>query len=199
MSIQPKARVPFFTSAKTRQPVPADTRMRTDALVQASLDPAVFEIDYVPAVAVEGVDFPLGGIVFVAEHDRHLLDLPDDGPTPDFDQEGLMLLAIETLGLPVVTRTVEDLNRQPFAGNCRLIWRMRSQRVHPGDRVRILDHLEENGPCRLVDVAAVVRSSSDGVSAVLALACQDLLELDLFSAPFGPWTTVRRRRQREGG
>lgn len=197
-SNRPKARTPLFASAKAVRPIPVESAMRMDALIQAALDPEVFTIDYVPGVLVKGVEFLLRGIVLAGETGRTLLDLPDDGPTPDVDQVGLLLLAAESLGLPIVTRTAEELRANPFAENCMLVWRSRSHRIHPGDQVRVLQHLEENEPCRLIDVAGVVRSSPDGVSAVLALACQDLLELDLRLAPLGPWTTTRRRRQHDG-
>lgn len=156
----------LFASAKIAEPIPAATKTWVDVLIQASLDPTVCQIDYVPTVEVGGVEVAPCGIILVGEHGRHLLDLLDDRPTLDSDQEGgLMLAAADSLKPPVVTRTAADIGRQPFAGNCQLVWQTRSQRVSPGDRVRILHHLEENGPCRLVDVAAVVRSSLDGVSA----------------------------------
>lgn len=188
----------FFCSAKTAAPIPASTKMRSEALVLATLDPGVTRIEYLPEVTVGSVLVPLRGILLSGERARHLLDLPDDGPTPDFDEEGLRLLAVEQLGIPTVTWTAADILRQPLAGNARLTWRARYVSVAPDDRVRILAHLEEASPTGLVEVASLVRRSPDGVSAVLALACHDLLELDLDSAPLGPWTAVRRRRRGPG-
>lgn len=57
-SIWPKPRSVMFASAKTVQPIPVESRMRTNA------------IDFVPSVAFERIDVPLRGIVLVGEGQR---------------------------------------------------------------------------------------------------------------------------------
>lgn len=190
-------RQPLFVSAKTTVPIPVGSKMRSEALLLTTFDPAVAAMDYLHEVTVQGIRVPLAGIVLSGDRGRELLELPDDGPTPDFDEEGLRLLAIEQIGLPVLSWSAADLARQPRAGNVRLAWRARKVAVGPDDRIRILAHLEDSSPARLIEVASTVRASANGVAAVLALACQDLVELDLESVPLGPWTTVRRRRRRD--
>jgi hypothetical protein len=199
-SVRAKSRQPLFVSAKTAIPVVAGSRARIEALAQATLDPGVSRIEFVPTAVVSGVEVPLNGIVLVGtDGRRRLLDLPEARHVPDLDEEGLVLLAAERLGLEILTLHAKDLNEDPKAANCRLVWACHDEHASAGDRVRILHHLEECGPSRLVDIASLVRSSADGVPAVLALACQDLLELDLVSAPLGPSTMVRKRRQPDGG
>jgi hypothetical protein len=65
--------------------------------------------------------------------------------------------------------------------------------VTAGDRVRILHQLDECGTMRLVDCAGGVMSTRDGVAAVLALACEGLIAVDV-SRPILPETQVRRRK-----
>jgi hypothetical protein len=65
--------------------------------------------------------------------------------------------------------------------------------VTAGDRVRILHQLDENGAMRLVDCASAVMNTVDGVAAVLALACEGLIAVDI-GWPILPETQVRRRR-----
>ena len=62
-----------------------------------------------------------------------------------------------------------------------------------GDRVRILHQLDENGAMRLVDCAGAAMNTTDGVAAVLALACEGLVAVDI-SRPILPETQVRRRK-----
>ena len=105
----------------------------------------------------------------------------------------MALLAIDRLGLQTKTLSVVDIGREPRNANCRLVWACRHYRVSAGDRVRVLQVLTEEGDMTLARAAAQCRFAVDAVSAVLALACLDLIEVDLTSMPLGPETRVRRR------
>jgi hypothetical protein len=65
--------------------------------------------------------------------------------------------------------------------------------VTAGDRVRILHQLDECGAMRLVDCAGTVMNTRDGVAAVLALACEGLVAVDI-NGMILPETQVRRRK-----
>ena len=58
--------------------------------------------------------------------------------------------------------------------------------------IRVLEALA-GGPLPLAEASWAV-PSGDGVVVCLALACRDLLEIDLTGAPLGPETPVKRRR-----
>ena len=75
----------------------------------------------------------------------------------------------------------------------RLIMACKRTPVTAGDRVRILHQLDELGTMRLVDCASAVMNTQDGVAAVLALACEGLVAVDI-NRPILPETQVRRRR-----
>jgi hypothetical protein len=60
-------------------------------------------------------------------------------------------------------------------------------------RLRILTALRDDGPMTLGCLLKQLRGPRDPGAAVLALACSDLLELDLDTGPLGPATVVRCR------
>ena len=70
---------------------------------------------------------------------------------------------------------------------------LQAHACHGGDRVRILHQLDECGTMRLVECASAAMNASDGVAAVLALACEGLIAVDI-TRPILPETQVRRRR-----
>jgi hypothetical protein len=196
MSIRPRSdrRYPIrFSSAKTRGAIPTDCGHIYDALVQATLDPSVDVIEYVSTVAVENLAVDLHAVIFHRDGDRHLVEFPDARPTCDIDQEGLMLLAVDKLGLPTTTITAADVLQQPRRENCRIVWECRFAHVSAGDRIRVLELLGEEGPISIARAAAEFRFSEDPVSALFAMACADLIEMDLADERLGPELPVRRR------
>lgn len=89
--------------------------------------------------------------------------------------------------------TAASIRAEPRFTTVRLITACRRTPVTAGDRVRILHQLDEVGTMRLVDCAGAVMNTQDGVAAVLALACEGLIAVDI-SRPILPETQVRRRR-----
>lgn len=185
----------FFQSVKTCGRIPVAAPILRQALIQATLDPAILRINFVPSVKIGDTEVPLCGIVFATEHAKRLLDIPEARPLRDLDQEALMIMAADSLGLPTLTLTAADINQEPKFSNARWIWSCRARWVSPADRIRILHLLDEHGPARLIDAAGA--ASGDGISAILAMACRDELEIDLVSVPLGPSTVVRIRRRPE--
>jgi hypothetical protein len=199
MSASSKSRsgIPPFVAAKTSgRRIPVDSAMALQALVQTSLDPAVVEIDFIESAKVSGIEVPVRSIVLVRSDGPWLLDLVDAEPPQDIDQAGVRLLAIESLGIPMLTQTHADLDKEPRASNCDLVWACRRRQVAPDDRIRILNRLEESPVSSLIEVASAVRTG-DGVASVFALACENLVELDLASAPVGPSTAVALGKRRD--
>ncbi len=89
--------------------------------------------------------------------------------------------------------TAASIRAEPRFTTVRLITACKRTPVTAGDRVRILHQLDEVGAMRLVDCAGAVMNSQDGVAAVLALACEGLIAVDI-SRPILPETQIRRRR-----
>jgi hypothetical protein len=182
-----------FTSAKTAAPIRFEARVVHKALVQLSLNPTVGALEFIPSAEVSGTHVLLNAIVVCQPDGRRLLDVVEARRLRDLDDEALSLLAIERLGLEPLTITPAELRRQPYASNCCLVWNCRNLRVHASDRVRILHAVAEDGPMTLGRIASEARWTTDAVGAVLSMACQDLVEIDLEATPLGPETIVRRR------
>ncbi|MBY0299869.1 MAG: hypothetical protein K2X71_28180 [Methylobacterium sp.] len=95
-------------------------------------------------------------------------------------------------GRRFVIESAASLRAEPRISTVRLVMACRRTVVSAGDRVRILHYLDECGTGRLVECAAVVQNAPDGVAAVLALAVEGLLAIDV-GRPILPETPVRRR------
>lgn len=98
-----------------------------------------------------------------------------------------------TDGRQFTIETLASVRAEPRFTTCRLVNACRRTPVSAGDRVRILHHLDECGTAPLVECAAVVQNTRDGVAAVLALAVEGLIALDI-DAPILPETPIRRRK-----
>lgn len=88
--------------------------------------------------------------------------------------------------------TAESLRAEPRLSALRLVLACRGTPISPGDRVAVLHHLAEAGTSTLVEASAMARHAPDGVAAVLALAAEGLIALEL-SGPILPETRLRRR------
>ena len=187
------AAAPLFVSAKCRTAIPLRHDLVRDALVQVSLDPLVRAIEFVLAARVRQAPVALDAIVVSRDDGRHVLDVVPARPVRDVEAEGLALLALEHLGLPLLTVTEAEIRSEPRYANARLVWQYRQYPVGIDQRMRILTVLRDDGPMSFGCLLKRILGPRDPSLAVLSLACADLLELDLVSVPLGPVTTVRCR------
>ncbi|NBJ12591.1 hypothetical protein [Microvirga arsenatis] len=155
--------------------------------LRAPADPAAFAIgdDMIEHVA----DFEI-----VRDGSSCLVDVVTDD---DLLSHPLRAAAIHGIasadGRPFLIETAASIRAEPRFTTTRLIMACKRTPVTAGDRVRILHQLDEVGAMRLVDCASAVMNTQDGVAAVLALACEGLIAVDI-SRPILPETQVRRRR-----
>jgi hypothetical protein len=155
--------------------------------LRAPADPAAFTIgdETVEHIA----DFEI-----VRDGSSHLIDVMTDD---DLLTHPLRAAAIHGLtsadGRPFGIETAASIRAEPRFTTVRLIMACKRTPVTAGDRVRVLHQLDEVGAMRLVDCASGVMNTQDGVAAVLALACEGLISVDI-SRPILPETQVRRRR-----
>jgi hypothetical protein len=181
----------MFAGSKTVNPIPVTSSLHHDLLIYASLDPAVLSIDFVPDVSVAGCKYAVNGAVFQTGQARFLIEVEG---TNARNGENLAAVAADDLGLDVFSVAEDELKREPFASNRRLVWQCRDHGVGAGERVRIFRFLaEEGGVAALGDFEGHGFAASDPVSAALHLVCSDLLEADLAGAPLGPATKIRLR------
>lgn len=166
-----KQRANIFVSAKTIREVPVAHELVRHALIQATLDPAVRAIEFLPTVTAFGHVIALDAIVLRGDAGDQILDVAETRPIRTLDDEGLALLAVDQLGLQKKTLSAVEIGSQPTAANSSLVWNCRYSRVQATDRVRVLQVLSEDGPIiPLARLSAEVRRSNDPVAAVLAMA-----------------------------
>jgi len=187
---------PLFESAKTLHPIPSPSEAHYQAMVQATLDGNILQIEPGPAItlgtgqsvqqhqttALISTDASRTALYVVSPGDKH--------PEPQEIEEASERL--RTCGCAYRVLTAAEIRREPLYSNSKLVWECRSQRVAAGDRIRILHVLTENGPLPLIETASAALRTSDAIAVVLALACQGVVEVDLAAGPLGPETQIRR-------
>jgi hypothetical protein len=190
-----RGRPDLFSSAKTSSPVPARHPALREALIQASLDPAVRSIGHVATahVAASPVAVDVDAVVLYRDDGRYHLDVVAARRLRDLEDEGLLQIALRDHELKSLVVTAEDVKAEPRCGNCRLVWSHHGRPVPIDLRMRILQILIDDGPMQLGRLLESVHSDREPSAAVMSLACLNLLELDLMSVPLGPDTMVRSR------
>lgn len=182
-----------FNSAKTTTPIPLRHPMIKEALIQLSLDASVRSIDYIPSANVGAEDVELDAIIVERDSGRFLLDIVPARPIRDLEDEGLALIALSEFGLPTLAMTLESLRQEPRFSNSRLVWLYSRHCVPLELRIRVLEVLSERQSMKLGALLRQIEGGSRGSRAVMALACANLIELDLSSQPLGPTTIVTPR------
>ena len=178
----------LFISAKTSTAVPARVPLVREALVQATLDPQVRSLDFVPTATVDATQVALRAIVVVRDDGCYYLDVVEARPVRDVEAEGLALIALDRLDLKALTLTSAEIRKEPLFTNANAVWRYRMHPVGIAMRLKVLTLLQEEGPLRLGCLLKRIHAARDPAPAVMALACSDLIEFDLVSQPLGPST-----------
>jgi hypothetical protein len=183
-----------------KRPVTALTRsaLVADFLAICELDPEVEAVRTLTAPATFSIGHEsiehLADFEVVRDGSASLVDVTTD---EDLLNHPLRAAAIQgstsSDGRPFSIETAASIRAEPRFTTVRLIMACKRTPVSAGDRVRILHQLDEAGAMRLVDCAGAVMNTQDGVAAVLALACEGLISVDI-SRPILPETQVRRRR-----
>lgn len=182
-----------FISAKTTTVIPAPSDLVRDSLVQATLDPAVRRIDFHAQALVDAKNVDLDAIGIIRDDGRFWLDVVEARRPRDVEHEKLASAAFAALGMAPLTLTAEDIRRQPRFANAGLVWSHHLAPVGLSMRMAVLQTLSDDGPMALSRLLSAVRGDRDPVPPVLAMACSDLIEIDLQSQPLGPETVVRAR------
>ncbi|RQH12668.1 hypothetical protein [Bradyrhizobium sp. RP6] len=163
----------YFISTKAPAPIPVRHPALRAGLIQASLAAEVRSIVHVATAHVASVPVDLDAIVLNGDDGRFLLDVVPARKVRDIDDE--------------------DLKAEPRRSNVDLVWSHNRRFVPLGLRIRILQVLRDDGPMELVRLLESVRSDRDPTPSLMSLFCDDLLEIDLTSAPLGPLSLVRSR------
>jgi hypothetical protein len=182
-----------FASVKTTTAIPAAQGLVRDALVQATLDPQVDAIEFHPTAVVAAQTIDVDAIVLVRNDGRFHLDVVAARRLRTLEQEGLFLLALQDLGLTSIVMTSQEIMSEPRFSNSRLIWRHQGHSVPVELRIHVLRRLACEGPAPLGLLLKEIRGESDPGAALFAMACANLIEIDMAQRPIGPETRVASR------
>jgi hypothetical protein len=160
-----------------------------DALIQASLDPAVRSIGFVGTTQFQGYSIVLDVTTIDRDGHNYYLDLVEEREPQDIHSEGLALRALHNLGLTALEKTAADILAAPLHANCDTIWKHSRDHVDTMDQFEVFHILSEDGPQSLGRLAQTARISEE---AILAMACRALVEIDIHNRPLGSRSMVRR-------
>ena len=171
----PRSPASHFRSVKSAAPVPVSSALRLDVLVQSALDPSVDQIDYVHNAVISGCRVCLDLPIIVRNRTRFAVDIIEDHPLRSVDDEGLSLLAVQDLGLEILELRRADIHRDPVSENARLVWRHADQEVRFDEETAALEALSE----RSFAIDQLNKLTGVSIEAIFALACADLIVVDL--------------------
>jgi hypothetical protein len=153
----------------------------------------VRSIEFVDEIRHRGRAASPRSIVLHRDDGRFMLDIDGTGDGRDPEDICYLLSELRSQGISILEIGSGEIRREPRFGNARRVWEFRDVDPTMRERERILDRLCERGPqtIRELDVLA---TSYDVLPAVCALACADVVEIDIDGPPIGPRTMVRARR-----
>ncbi|WP_271522215.1 hypothetical protein [Bradyrhizobium sp. CCBAU 53380] len=184
------ARPSFFTGPKCKVAIPVHDPLHLDALLQASLTPSVRTIGYRTGPKIEcPTPVSLAGIVLHLDNGLFLLRIGDRRQrSPEDDARLAHVFACH--GLRLLERAAADIRGEPLFSNARAVWTHAGRQVSLMDRLRIGMALDEYGPQPIAELERRICPGRDLLAAVCALACENLLRLDIESAALGSRTLV---------
>ena len=186
-----RARV-LFASPKCKVAIPARDLLLRNALRQASLDPSVRAIRYRPTMDLQDPSTQLTGVVLDGLDGTFLLAVCEVPPKRSDGELARLSDALRCNGLRLLERDAQDIKREPLFSNACEIWSHERYHVPLMDRLRISAALDE-GPLSILELEERVRPTSDILAALCALACANLVQLNIFDTPLGSRTTVLGR------
>jgi hypothetical protein len=183
-----------FSTAKCPVAIPVSDAAFRDALILATLDPSVRSIEFLSHASISQPALALNGLVLVREDGRLFLDIQRPKELRHPDDEDRLAQVLEARGIAHLKVDSEYLRREPLFSNSREVWRHHRHHVPFADRMQIMGCLAEGGPQCILDLECRISPTTDVGSSLCALACADLIELELAERPLGPCTIVRERR-----
>lgn len=182
------------SSPKFRSAIPVRSALHRDFLIQSALDVHVRSIEFLPEVRFGDVALTVNSIVVRRDDGNFMVEIQGRRPLRDVDEENTLAQGLQSIGLSLLEVDIDEIRREPRLSNAREIWGCKNLRVSIRDRLHIMTALSEDGPQSIMALQDIVPTSSDVGSALCALACADLVEIDLDDRPIGARTVVRARR-----
>lgn len=180
----------FFINPKCEMAIAVGDPLLLHALQQAALDCAVRGIHQRVGPEIDCPPVSLAGVVLDRTEGSFLLRVYDVLPDRSAEQAGGLEFVLKRHGLRLLERDATDIRQEPLFSNARLAWSFARYHVPITDRLRIALALEDGGPQSVVELEERARPTCDTLAAVCALACQDLLGINMSRDALGPRTIV---------
>jgi hypothetical protein len=181
-----------FVGPKCTSPILVDYSLVYDFLIQTSFDASVDRIDFISAHNVAGQDIFLDAIVVRQGGRAYAVDFPEVRELRDVDEEGLALIALSELGLDLRDVFAADVQLEPHCSNAREVWRHRNGQVPVAVSADIVTAIEARGSLSVRQLAKTIEAGQMVPSAIYALACAGIINLDLKQKRLGPGTIATR-------
>jgi hypothetical protein len=181
----------LFTAPKCKVAIPVRDGLFRDALLQASLTPAVRAIRY-RAPDLHGAEPSVAGVILDRTDGSFLLAVCRTRPWRSDEELARLSGLLRCEGLGLLVRDAVDIARAPLFSNARLVWSYARYHVRLHDRLKIAAVLAE-GDRSIIDIEEYARPNCDVLAAVCALACENILEFDIGDAPLTLQTVVHAR------
>ncbi|MGM4963079.1 hypothetical protein AB7714_06200 [Tardiphaga sp. 1201_B9_N1_1] len=173
-----------FRSAKTPKPISVGSDQFRDALIRATLDPAVRSIE--PIVEIG----PIDDLALVVRDDGRFAYGVTRPHAPQCVGAGLL----NDLPISWIILTDPDIYREPAITNERIVWSHRRRRLSNGLRIQVLRMLACDGPVPIAELISRLRIPARSMAAIFSMACADQVELhDIAVRPLGPHSLVGGR------
>lgn len=181
----------FFTAPKCKVAVPVRDPLLRDALLQASLTPAVRAISY-RAPDLHGAEPSIAGAILDRIDGSFLLAVCPARPWRSDEELARITALLEGEGLRLLVREASDITRDPLFSNARLVWSHARYTIPLHDRLKIAAALAE-GDRSIVEIEEYARPNCDVLAAICALAFENVVEFNNADDPLTPHTIVHSR------
>lgn len=179
-------------SPKSDGAILAPSPLHRDVLIQSSLDPHVRFIRTIDPIRSDLPSTPARPIVLDRDDGCYLIEIVDPSyPRPRHQQ--VLFSQLHLHGASLIELTFDEVRREPRFGNARRVWEFSSDDPPARRRERILDALHERGPRTIYELERLL-GMTDALPAVCAMACANLVEIDIDTDLLGARTIVRPRR-----
>ncbi|GAA0023117.1 hypothetical protein JOE51_004146 [Bradyrhizobium japonicum] len=183
----------FFISPKCEMAIAVGDPLMLHALQQAALDRSVRSIHQQAGPEIDCPQVSLAGVVLDRVDGSFLLGVHETRPERSADEASGLALILKRHGLRLLERDATDIRQEPLFSNARFAWSFVHYHVPITDRLRIALALEDGGPQSVLELEERARPTCDTLAAVCALACQDLVGINISRDPLGPRTIVFAR------
>jgi hypothetical protein len=168
----------YIRTPKSSSAIPRRSRCFNNLVLQLSVDPLVRSIKYVDSLAALGRRVKVEMLVAERDDGRFAYDIVDERPLRDLDAEGLVLIALHENSIGLIETDRTQVNGEPRASNCVLIWKHRNYPIDASARTAVDRALRKHGSSTIRELGEIT-GVPNPIKIVCALVWQGVLAVDL--------------------